>query len=620
MSTTDQRDPSSDVLDLLSASISRHRHALGPLAMALGMLAFAWVSHLWFPTLGTIAAAVVFILGMQGASQLPTARRERLWGYLFWFSAMTWTVLAVWAENGPLTRGIITQRPVLLYLLAGLTIAFGIPWYWHRRVRRGIQVDKSIAAWGDGGKVGLKGATLRGTDATLTGFSGVIEGIRGVHHYSQFEQARSRIASLFGVHASAVVIERGTHEAEARVRVQEMEPDAPEVWEPPMEPVSIKDLFSIGLFDDGSPILYRFFGPDGGLDGVMIGVKGSGKSNLMNVLIAYVAACYDAVPWIADLKPGAQEHKEWKPLVDAFAETPEQVDQMYTALWSIFEERGSYSGRKFEPTRERPAIVIFVDESSVYFAASVEADLKKRQEETQRLDRRKALVAKVMAVCRSLGGANQYATQFGLFEALGNTTIRNHLVAGHAIAFRTAKAKDAGLVFPVPGGIDTGRIPRDRPGTMFMDGPEQDRPILGRVHGFGDRARSAFIAFWTGRQPVLEPAAVTAGAASYEAVHRYQVRTVRTQDTPPAAETPQEPQTKTRQRLTPEQSRKLVYDALAGFVDGATVADLTDYTGRSATIIQSRLNELEAMGMATHKGRRKPVWRAVADSTTGTDR
>jgi len=101
------------------------------------------------------------------------------------------------------------------------------------------------------------------------------------------------------------------------MRVIENDPhDAPVPWPGPSI-TSVTRLVDIGLSEDGRPIRVLIVRRN-----VLIGgIAGAGKSGILNVIIATLAACRDVVLWGVDLK-GGMELQPWAACLDRLATTP----------------------------------------------------------------------------------------------------------------------------------------------------------------------------------------------------------------------------------------------------------------------------------------------------------
>ncbi|WP_152748183.1 hypothetical protein [Micromonospora sp. RV43] len=133
--------------------------------------------------------------------------------------------------------------------------------------------------------------------------------------------------------------------------------------------LSVNDAFPVGLFADGAPILLRLRE----IAALIVGVRGRGKTNLLNVIIYQLSRCTDVVLWMIDLK-GGRAAKPWlrpwldgtvkRPVLDWVATTAAEAYRMLTAAKALIEQRSNagYGGTKVKPSRRRPAVIIICDE------------------------------------------------------------------------------------------------------------------------------------------------------------------------------------------------------------------------------------------------------------------
>src|SRR5262249_33826161 len=126
------------------------------------------------------------------------------------------------------------------------------------------------------------------------------------------------IESSFGLRPGSVRVLPDEHRADrCIVRVIETGPHAQPIPWPGSPVTSITQLLPLGLFEDGRPVgvvLLRRH--------VLIGgMVGSGKSGILNVILAYLITCVDVRVWGIDLK-GGMELQPWQPCLDRLATTP----------------------------------------------------------------------------------------------------------------------------------------------------------------------------------------------------------------------------------------------------------------------------------------------------------
>jgi hypothetical protein len=141
-------------------------------------------------------------------------------------------------------------------------------------------------------------------------------------------------------------------------------------------PRSVRDLVTIGMFADGTPISLQM----NEIHTLIVGLTRWGKSNLLHVLLLALTRCYDAVIWFADFKGGStilpyvepfataevdprtNKPLAW-PVIDWAAVERTEAERMFLAAIDIASVRpAKYRGNKLEPSRDCPAIFLIVDE------------------------------------------------------------------------------------------------------------------------------------------------------------------------------------------------------------------------------------------------------------------
>lgn len=256
-----------------------------------------------------------------------------------------------------------------------------------------------------------------------------------------------------------------------------------------------RNVIEVGPYGDGDGYApWRMWQPGeqpmtgSWLSGLVVAGTGIGKSRLMELLAAGYMSTGSAVVWFIDPQGGAsspalQEYADWYV-------SSEGAGRMISALERIAEEREGEMGvegwSRFDPTPERPGLVVFLDECHVTigkYGARLEA-----------------LARKTQKVGISFVGLTQGAS----LESLGKDTLRACLLS-NLIVMRTNSNQTKNLI---PG--------------LTMD-PE----MLPKIKGFGysigtdDGARTApFRAEyvekpkeWFARYPMPKLDALSANAA-----------------------------------------------------------------------------------------------------------
>jgi hypothetical protein len=140
---------------------------------------------------------------------------------------------------------------------------------------------------------------------------------------------------------------------------------------------TVNETFAIGVQEDGSYLKVTV--RESHI--MIIGIMGSGKSNLLNVLIAQLASMVDTVVWMIDMKGGRagkpwfqawSEGKAAAPPIDWLATTRDEAELMLTALRTAVDTRSNsgVGGNKIIPSPDRPQIIFICDEMADLFGDS----------------------------------------------------------------------------------------------------------------------------------------------------------------------------------------------------------------------------------------------------------
>lgn len=626
--TTGHKHPVDARLAAVDGFVYRNRHIFAPVGVGLLLATAGWGLHVaGWPWVAWALAGWWWLISWNITLDQPTLR-EKWYAFACSTSCALWVSLVAWLGLGV----------VLASVGAVLLLAFGAPWAVHRRVKRGVEVDRQIEAWGDGTAVGLPGTSARGTTAGDGWYSFKIKANEpGRYTLAAYKQARSRIAARFGVRSEAVSFAASEHEGEVEVTVRDKPRDTHHA-EPSTDTVSIVGPEQVGTSDNGDPIeVAPYLDGHGACMSVAVGVTGSGKSCWINDLAERTVRAPDAILCMVDLSPGAQELKAWAPACYKFAQTVAEAEELFEWLGAVCTDRGSRSeGRLFVPDEQHPAIVVLVDEAATLFAPDLlpaDAEVGDRKMAQRVADTRAQKVEQGIRVYRKYGVGLHLSTQYGDVRALGGSTIQQQLISGYTAVFRTAKNTDAHRVAPASRGIEPAELPANKPGTLYLSGVTVDGTLQGRLRYLGDSQITDTVDYWAPRQGDPEPELQalpggsrtiprptgTAGTGGETAGHdqspggdsaRVDGAENESDDgaiVPNFTAGQSRPQ---RSRLSPDESRQLVLDTLRGFPDGATVAEVAGECGRSERMVRARLGELQTAGLATSKGRREPRWRA----------
>jgi S-DNA-T family DNA segregation ATPase FtsK/SpoIIIE len=323
------------------------------------------------------------------------------------------------------------------------------------------------------------------------------------------------------------------------------------------------------VFEDGVPVRVRIL-----YRNVLVGgIVGSGKSGVLNVLLAALVACRDVVLWGIDLK-GGMELQPWAACLGRLATTPDEAVALLADAVAELDRRTamlSAAGKRlWQPASGPPALVILVDEyAELPEQAHPMAD---------------SIARRGRAVAVTLLAATQRPTQ----KAMGQGTVRSQMDT--RICLRVREPRDADLILG-QGKTATGWHAHalDAPGKFLLSDPEHDIPRRARAYLITDDEVSRTAGRYAGQRPRLPagPASQPAGQPDDTAAG-------------PAGRTGTADPVLTALATAP--------------ADGATVADLVTATGLSRATVYRRLRGHARTGRAVPIGTGR--WRPVTVPTT----
>lgn len=254
------------------------------------------------------------------------------------------------------------------------------------------------------------------------------------------------------------------------MRVAETEPlAAPIPWPGPVIR-SVTQLAEIGISEDGQPVRVLLLRRN-----VLVGgISGSGKSGVLNVIIAILAACRDVRLWGVDLK-GGMELGPWEPVFERIATTPEEANELFrdavTELNNRAASMAATGKRTWEPSTGNPALVIITDEH---------AELPEESH-----DCADSVARRGRAVAVNLIAATQRPT----LAVMGrNTAVRSQMDV--RICLRVREPRDADLILG-QGSLNSGWHAHKltQPGEFLISDPEHGIPERNRAYLITDERR-----------------------------------------------------------------------------------------------------------------------------------
>ena len=565
----------------------RHRSAVAPFWVALAAFIAAGAAHghhaRWWIPVTVITTMTTAVLGFP----LPVLRRHpagrRIARVLSWLwercgidrameRAYAGTVIAT--GGGWLAAAIAsgpTAKPLPLTALMA-TVILAVPWWFHRRRRAKVRVERIISGWPQvADDIGLPGSRIASVVVDAWGWTARVilkKGTTVAHAIARIPDIESGLELRPG---SVRVFPDGKQANQLVMRVVDTEPLAAPVPWPGPSIRSVTQQAEIGISEDGRPVRVLLLRRN-----VLIGgIAGSGKSGILNVIIAILAACHDVVLWGVDLK-GGMELGPWEDCFERIATTPEDANELFrdavTELNSRAARMAATGKRTWEPTPDNPALIIITDEH---------AELPEESH-----DCADSVARRGRAVAVSLIAATQRPT----LAAMGrNTAVRSQMDI--RICLRVREPRDADLILgqgSVTAGWHAHKL--TQPGEFLISDPEHGTPERNRAYLIDDERRDQHAARYGHRRPAPSAPVPDVPGAAPE----------------PPGDAPDGPP-RGDDRPRPETG---LWDALvdAG-PEGVSVGELEAACGMARRWVYYRLNEHARAGRAVQV--RRGYWRAA---------
>ncbi len=484
-------NPGDQLPDLVIVIIGRwawrHRTAFAPFAITVAALAVAACAHphharYWLPVAGLTLLAVILLgiphrmLRARPAGKAIAGALARMWaacgidrGIERAYAAAVVAVAGGWLSAG-IAAGPAT-KPLPLVAELG-TVVLGIPWWFHRRRRAKARIERTIAAWPEvADNAGLPGAEILSVVVDAWGWTARVLLRRGITAAQVISRIPALESGLKLRPGSLRIFADGKRADRFVMRVIETDPHAePAAW--PGRWVTIGEP---GRWTSGYPktagrsrlVLLR-------RNALIGGIMGSGKSGILNVIIANLAGCRDVILWGVDMK-GGMELQPWAACFDRLAVTPDQATELFRAAVEKLNERAARMAaagkRVWEPTPDDPAIIIVVDEW-----AELPDEAREYADSIARRGR---------AVAENLIAATQRPTQ----DAMGKgTAIRSQMDI--RICLRVREPRDADLILG-QGMVNSGWHAHKltKPGEFLISDPEHTIPEPNRAYLLTDAQR-----------------------------------------------------------------------------------------------------------------------------------
>lgn len=331
-------------------------------------------------------------------------------------------------------------------------------------------------------RIGHKGIRWAGQEPTLAGYLVHLR-LPGSGHvtYSALVPATEKLEVAARLRHGSLRFERGTQAHEVILHVAERDVLAETVLLP-AEPgtLTITRPVPVGLFEDGQicAVTLREVAT------LIVGLRGSGKSNLLNVLLAQLARCPDVLIFAIDLKGGrmaAPWIEPWlagrtaRPVVDWLATDREEAARMLRALERAVQarSRSGSGGEKITPSPRQPAVLLVCDEIAVILGVGTGGPRSSLDGVTNTALAR--LATQLVMTGRSEAIDLIMATQRGTPTMIGSADLKSQCAL--RIGLGVASRNDAQLIIPDDAQIATDLARLGHPGTGIVQQGKNGRVL-----------------------------------------------------------------------------------------------------------------------------------------------
>ena len=307
----------------------------------------------------------------------------------------------------------------------------------------------------------LPGSKLTAVSIEPYGVSAVLELVPGRQDIDTARGAISKISTALGIHVSDILIEH-VEPTEENPRPDPSKLQFRAVTARSMIEVTPLDgrryvdgRVRLGPYADGEgEAMWRLYTQDSMWGGFLAGSTGSGKSSITdNLALAAWESGHTVVIYL-DPKNGASSPRIFERALWAVGNDPAMWRCVEEALIELIEARGLENRVRldtsgFTPSRERPGVLVIVDESHVV----VTRDSAARW-------------GRIAREGRGVGVAPVLASQiYGLESFGGDDAVRANITAGNTVALRVSR-NQASMIQDVP--LDPSKLPKV-PGLALID-------------------------------------------------------------------------------------------------------------------------------------------------------
>lgn len=289
--------------------------------------------------------------------------------------------------------------------------------------------------------------------------------------YGSINNKTEEIEIAAGLRYGAIHLERGKTAAEVLLHVNEVDILAETVPIPrDHTPLSVNSPLPLGLYEDSTVVEVRMQGRAS----KTVGLRGKGKSNLINVKLAALTRCVDVVVWMIDNKGGRTarpwlvpwlEGRTHRPVIDWVATTDVEVGRMLRAAKAVIDYRANSGegGDKIVPTARLPEIMIICEEVALIFGQHDMANLPNAR-----------LGLQIVQLGRSEAVDVDLVAQRGTVTMLGSGDLKSQLE--NTFGLGVADPNDARYIFgDTKLAADLAKL--EHPGSMLVQAGKDSRIV-----------------------------------------------------------------------------------------------------------------------------------------------
>ncbi|GGS97729.1 hypothetical protein GCM10010156_64900 [Planobispora rosea] len=191
-----------------------------------------------------------------------------------------------------------------------------------------------------------------------------------------------RVAEYYKLPLTRVKVAPDKIAGRIRITIRLIDPWANKIRHPRLDPEAeitlpetgtVREPLVIGMDPEtGRPLILPVWTSDGARHTMIIAMLGSGKTVLLNDILAELSTADDACIWGIDLRKG-KDLRRWAPALDLLAlpgERRKALRMLQLAVKIIAERAALNDNKVFQPGPGHPLIAIVIDEMSALFAGN----------------------------------------------------------------------------------------------------------------------------------------------------------------------------------------------------------------------------------------------------------